>query len=775
MSEATLEKKRDYSVIGHSFPKKDARDKATGRARYAGDMKLPNMLIGKILRSPHAHARILKIDTSKAEALPGVKAVITAKDVPSTLYGISPARYDENIFAIEKVLYVGDKVAAVAAVDEETATKALGLIEVEYEVLQPVLDPLRAMDEDQPQLHPQYPRNINVEIHQNFGDVDKAFAEAYYVRTDTFSGTRTTHVPMEPHAAISKWEDGKLTIWSSTQSPHYFQYHIARVFGLKMADVRVIKAQAVGGGFGGKLEPSGAEYVSAALAMKTGRPVKIVFDRWEVFVHHRGRHPQYITLTIGVTKEGKILGLHAKFIIDGGAYTSLGIASAYYAGAMLPLIYDFENYRFDGFRVHTNLPSCGAQRGHGAPQPRYAFESQIDLVAKHLGIDPIEMRLLNARKPNTKTPNDFQINSCAFTEAILKARDISGWKEKKGKLVGKGIGIGCGGFISGNGYAIYRTRLPHSGAVIKVSEQGDAATLYTGAVDIGQGSDTVLAMMAAEAIGINYEDIKLVTADTETTPHDFGAYASRQTLMSGWAVKQAGEEIRQKVRELAAEMMEANVEDVEVDRGVVFVKGSPDKTLPFAQVANEYFIRKGPLVGTGKYAPPKLGGTFKGAAVGTSPAYSFAAQISEVEVDEETGQVMVTDVWDVHDCGKVINPMLLHAQVEGALFMGMGEAMYEAMVFDANGKPLNANLGEYRIPTALDVPHMVSELVDSYEPAGPWGVKEVGEGATIPTMGSYTNAIFDAIGIRIYDMPLTPEKVWRAIQERKRLEAEAKK
>ncbi len=774
MSEATTQNK-EYSVIGRSFPKIDARDKATGRARYTGDIKVPNMLYGKILRSPHAHARILKIDTSMAEALPGVKAVITAKDVPSTMYGISPARYDETIFAIEKVLYVGDKVAAVAAVDDETATKALSLIDVEYEVLPPVLDPLRAMDDDQPQLHPQYPRNISVEIHQNFGDVDKALAEAYYVRTDTFSGTRTSHVPMEPHAAISKWEDGKLTISCSTQSPHYFQYHIARVFGLKMGDVRVMKTF-VGGGFGGKLEPSGAEYVSAALAMKTGRPVKIVFDRWEVFVHHRGRHPQYITLSTGMTKEGKIVGCHARFIIDGGAYTSLGIASAYYAGAMIPLIYMFDDYRFDGFRVHTNLPSCGAQRGHGAPQPRFAFESQLDMIAKDLGMDPIEIRRLNARKPNTMTPNEFQVNSCAFAEALDKARNISGWDDKKGKLPSdKGIGIGCGGFISGNGYAIYRTRLPHSGAVIKVSEQGDIATLYTGAVDIGQGSDTVLAQMAAEAIGINYEDIKLVTADTETTPHDFGAYASRQTLMSGWAVKQAGEEIRKQVLELAAEMLEANVEDVDIDRRVIYVKGSPDKVLPFERVANEFFITRGPLVGRGKYAPPKLGGKFKGAPVGTSPAYSFAAQVSQVEVDEETGQVMVTDVWDVHDCGQVINPTLLHAQVEGALFMGMGEAMYEAMVFDANGKPLNANLGEYRIPTALDVPHVVSDLVDSYEPAGPFGVKEVGEGATLPTMGSYANAIYDAIGVRIYDMPLTPEKVWRAIQERKRMEAEAAK
>ncbi|MCL5961072.1 MAG: 4-hydroxybenzoyl-CoA reductase subunit alpha [Chloroflexi bacterium] len=765
----------EFDVIGKAVPKKDARVKATGRAKYTGDLKFPGMLYGKILWSPYAHARIVSIDTSKAEALPGVKAVISGKDVPDVYYGLSPARYDEQVLCKDKARFVGDKVAAVAAIDEETAAKAVGLIEVEWEVLPPVLDPLHAMDEDQALVHEKYPRNISVEIHQNFGDVDEAFKDAYLVRKDVFRGQRANHAAMEPHAAISQFENGKLTVYSSSQSPHYMQYGLARTFGMKMGDVRVLKTF-VGGGFGGKLEPGPAEFVGAALAMKTGRPVKIVFDRFNVFTHNRGRHACFMELTTGVTKEGKILGVHANFVVDGGAYTALGIATAYYTGALLPLLYEFDNFRFDCFRVHTNLPSCGAQRGHGAPQPRYALESQLDMIATDLGMDPIELRLRNARHSGTTTLNDFKVNSCGLADAIDKARQLSGWEEKRGKLpTGKGIGIGCGTFISGNGYAIYRTRLPHAAAVIKVSEQGDIATLYSGSVDIGQGSDTVLSQMAAEAMGINYEDIQLVTADTETTPHDFGAYASRQTLMSGAAVKQAGEEVKQKVLELAAEMLEARVEDLSIRRRTISVKGSPDKKIDFGQVANEYFIRKGPLVGSGAYTPPKLGGTYKGAAVGTSPAYSFAAQISEVDVDEDTGQVMVTKVYDVHDCGTVINPQLLHAQVHGALFMGMGEAMYEEVVFDKNGKPINANLGEYRIPTALDVPNVVNGLVHTDEPASPWGVKEVGEGATVPTMGCYANAIYDAIGIRVYDMPINPEKVWRAIQERKRQEAAAKK
>lgn len=759
-----------YAVIGKSVPKVDGRVKVTGQAKYTGDLKFPNMLYGKILTSPHAHARILSIDTTEAEKLPGVKAVITHRDVPSLKYGISPARWDENIFCIDKVRFVGDKVAAVAALDEETVYRALKLIRVEYEVLPAVFDPVEAIQEGAPQIHDEYPGNINTEIHQNFGDVDKAFADAYHVRTDVFVGQRTYQCPIEPHSAISIWEDGKLTVYSSTQSPHYFQYYIAREFGLKMGDVRVIKTF-VGGGFGGKLEPTGLEFAGAVLSRQTGRPVKMFYDRHEMFAHNRGRHRQIMKITTGVDKNGKILGVHADFVMDGGAYTSLGIATAYYAGAMLTLTYDFENYRFDMIRAYTNLPACGAQRGHGAPQPRYALECHLDMVARDLGLDPLKLRLHNARRPNTITPNEFKVNSCELTACIEKARELSGWDRKKGSLPkGTGIGIAVGSFVSGAGYPIYRTNLPHAAAIIKVHEDGTAATLYTGATDIGQGSDTVLCQMAAEAMGYTYENMKIVAADTETTPHDFGAYASRQTLMSGAAVKQAGEEVKAQLLDMAGLIMEVDSGDLDSREGMVFLKSNPEITRTFAEVAREFFVRKGPLVGRGSYTPPKLGGKFKGAPVGTSPAYSFAAQISEVEIDEETGEIDVKEVWDVHDCGMVINPSLLHAQVHGALFMGMGESVWEEVVFDKNGKIINGNLGEYRMPTALDMPKVTSDLVDSFEPAGPWGVKEVGEGATIPTMGCYSNAIYDAMGIRVYSLPLGYEKVWRALKEKKEKE-----
>lgn len=761
-----------FSVIGKSKPRIDGRVKVTGQAKYTGDLKLSNMLVGKILTSPHAHAKILNIDTSEAEKLPGVKAVITHKDVPDTKYGISPARWDENIFCIDKVLFVGDKVAAVAAIDEETVYKALALIKVDYEVLPAVFDPIEALQEGAPLLHEEYPGNVNTEIHQNFGDVEKAFAEAYHVRTDTFVGQRTYQCPIEPHSAISVWEGGKLTVYSSTQSPHYFQYYIARQFGLKMGDVRVIKPH-MGGGFGGKLEPTGLEFAGAALAMKTGRPVKMFYDRHEMFAHNRGRHKQFMKVTTGVDKNGKILGVHADFIMDGGAYTSLGVATAYYAGAMLPLTYEYENYKFDMIRAYTNLPACGAQRGHGHPQPRYAYECHLDMLAEELGMDPLELRLINTRKRNTVTPNDFRVNSCELEACLIKAKEISGWEEKRKNLPsGKGIGLAVGSFVSGAGYPIYRTDLPQASAMIKVNEDGTSATLYTGAVDIGQGSDTVLCQMAAEAMGFTYEQMKIVSADTETTPHDFGAYASRQTLMSGAAVKQAGEEVKQQVIEMASMMLQTDYRDLECREGIIWRKTDPSVTTTYAAVARQFFVCRGPLVGKGSYAPPKLGGKFKGAPVGTSPAYSFCAQISQVDIDEETGEIKVEHVWDVHDCGTVINPALLHGQVHGALFMGVGEAVWEEVVFDDKGKILNANLGEYRLPTALDMPNITSELVFSAEPepAGPWGVKEVGEGSTIPTMGCYSNAIYDAMGVRVYSLPLSYEKVWRALKEKREQE-----
>jgi len=760
--------KEDYSVIGRSVPKIDARLKVTGQALYAGDLKMPNMLFGKILRSPHAHARILRIDTAEAERLPGVKAVITHKDVPAKKYGVSPARRDENIFCIDKVRHVGDKVAAVAAIDEETVYRALKFIKVDYEILPAVFDPVEAMAEGAPLIHKDFPRNINVEIHQSFGNVEEAFARAFHVRKDTFLGHRTYHCPLEPHVSLAFWEGDKVTLYATTQKAHYLQVDLARQFDMPMGKVRVV-CPFIGGGFGGKAAAMGLDFAAVALSRITGRPVKMFYDRDEMFTHNRGRHRQIMELTTGVDRDGKILGVHANFIMDGGAYTGNGIATAYYAGSLLPLSYVFENFKYDMLRVYTNLPGSASQRGHGAVHPKYALESQLEMIARDLGMDSLEVRLRNRRKPDTVTVNELTVNSCKLETCIETARKRSGWDEKKGNLPrGRGIGVALGGFVSGAGYPIYRTNLPHSVALIRVNEDGSAATLYTGAVDIGQGSNTVLCQMAAEAMGFRYEDITVVSADTERSTHDFGAYSSRQTLMSGWAVKRAGEMVKERLLEAAGGMMNVKPEELDCRDAEVFVKNNPAVREPFGKIAREYFVKNGPLVGHGSYTPPKLGGDYKGGTVGTSPAYSFSAQIIEVQIDEETGEIGVEGVWDVHDSGTVINPALVHGQSHGGIYMGLGEAIWEEVKFDENGRILNPNLAEYRMPTALDVPMMDSLAVEGFEPAGPWGAKEVGEGASVPTEGAVANAILDATGVFMDSLPLTYEKIWRALKNKKR-------
>ncbi|NLI13353.1 molybdopterin cofactor-binding domain-containing protein [Pelotomaculum propionicicum] len=778
---------KDFSYVGKSLDRNDSFLKTTGRAQYTADLKFPNMLYGKLIRSTVAHARIINIDTSEAEKLPGVKAIITAKDVPSMKWGLSPARFDENIFAIDKVLYVGDKIGAVCAVDEETVYKALKLIKVEYEELPAVLTWQEAAKEGAPQIFEEYPGNVNTEIHHKFGDPDAALKEAYYVRTDRLQGQRTYHAFIENHCSIGMWDGDKATLYSSCQSVHYLQYHLARVLGMKMGDLRVLKTH-VGAGFGGKLDPTGLDFSALILSKMLGQPVKMFYDHEETFLNGHGRHAITMELTTGVDKNGKVLAHKFKAILDGGAYTGLGIASTYYAGSLLGVLYPIENYQFDAYRYVTNLPPCGAQRGHGQPQPRYAFEHHLDLIGEAIGVDPIDMRLVNARKNNTVTTAGYEVKSYHLGKANEMARDASGWKEKRGKLgLGRGIGVGNGGFVTGAGFCQYRTDLPHSVGMIKIYDDGTRAFVYSQAVDIGQGSDTVLLQMAAEAMGYPYEKCQMYAGDTDLTTLDFGAYASRQTLMAGWAVKRAGEDVKQKILEQAVEMFresgrikegwayignrELRPDDLDCKEGIVFVKQEPSLTLTFEEVARRYFVTKGVLIGRGWYHPGKLGGNHKGAAVGTSPAYSSATQIAEVKVDLETGQIECVDTWDVHDSGTIINPKLFHGQVHGAFSMGIGETIWEEVKFDDKGKLLNGNFSEYRLPTALDMPPVLSLTVeDSWEPNGPYGLKEVGEGATTPTMGCVANAIYDAIGVSMTELPITYEKVWRALKEKREKE-----
>ena len=764
------DQERDLQVVSHGVTRYDGPDKVTGRAKYTADLQLPGMVYGKILGSPIAHGLIRGIDTSRARALPGVLAVITGEDVPDTLYGVSPARYDEHVLAKDRVRYVGDEVAAVVALDEDTAEQALALIEVEYIELPAVFTPEEAVAPDAPLLHPdvlRYAGNINTTVEWDFGDIEKGFEEADIICEERFVGNRTYQAPIEPHAAIARWEHHgpRLTLWSSTQVPHYLQHMIARVFDIPMGDIRVIRP-AVGGGFGVKAETTPLELCATIFARMTGRPVMMRYTREEMFVHFRGRHKQYLDLKIGAKKDGTITAVDSNVVLDGGAYTSFGVITAYYAGSMLPTLYKFDNYRFSGLRVFTNLPASGAMRGHGVPQPRFAFESLLDMIAEELSIDPIEIRLRNAMEPNTRTCNALDISSCEFTATLEKARDQSGWVEKKGKLPpGKGIGVGCGGFVSGAGYPIYHSNFPHSNAVIRVHEDGRAVSLHIAAAEIGQGSDTVLPMIAAEELGIPYDRVWMAECDSTLSPIDLGSYSSRVTLMAGNAVQMAAAEVKARLLEVAGRHLDCDAGILRIIDGRITPDPDSDIGLDWDEAARIAFSESGPLVSTGHYRPPEgLGGDFKGGAVGTSPAYSFSTAICEVTVDLETGYVTVDRFTDFSDAGTVINPVTFHGQVEGGITMGIGETLYEDTVFDEKGVLINPDLHAYLIPTIGDIPHIHSEAVESYEPRGPFGAKEIGEGCLLPIFGAIANAIHDACGVRMTELPITPEKILKGIR-----------
>ena len=777
---------KKFVTVGKSRPRVDAAAKVTGQAKFAADYHFENMLYGKILHSPIPHGRIKKIDTTKAKTLPGVKLVLTGEDVPDMTYGVSPARYDEHVLAKERVRYVGDEVAAVIAVDEETAEKALDLIKVEYEELPSVFNPMEAVKEGAPQLHEKYKNNINTKVDHHFGDIEKGFADADHIREEEFVGNHVYQNPIEPHASIAYWEnDGLiLVLYSSTQVPHYVHYMVARVFDIPLGEIRIIRPL-VGGGFGGKAETTPLDLITVLASKKTGRPVKMTYTRKEMFLHGRGRHKQYMKFKIGVKKDGRITAVKSQIYLDGGAYSSFGIITAYYAGSMVPTLYHIPNYRYEGFRIMTNKPACGAMRGHGTPQPRFAFESLLSMIADDLGIDPIQIRLRNAMDPNTRTCNDLDIQSCEFKATLKEVEKKSGWKRKYGKLPpGKGIGIGCGGFVSGAGYAIYRGQVqrssekkretfvkksvfPHANAIVKISEDGTAAVLLIQAAEIGQGSSTVLSQMCAEALGISLRGVRIRTEDSDISPLDLGAYSSRTTLMGGNAVVMASKDVLNKLFTSVSKMWNCIPQDLEARDNRIFHKRDKTKIMEWAEAARKYFNDQGPLVGTGWYKPPEgLGGDYKGAAVGTSPAYSYGSSVCECSVDLETGKVRIEKFTDYHDCGIPINPQAVHGQVEGAIVMGTGETIMEEVVYDEKGNILNPNLHDYLLMTAKDVPEIFSGIVESYEPEGPYGAKEVGEGATLPVLAAVAHAIENATGIWMKELPITPEKILKALKKK---------
>lgn len=807
----------DFSIVGKPTAMIDAAEKTTGGGKYTDDLSVPGMLVGKILHSPYPHARIKRIDTSRAEQLEGVVTVAIGKDAPNP-FGILPVGHDEHALALDKVRYVGDNVACVVAISEAIAEKALELIEVDYELLPSYFDPEESMKAENDLIHDRKPHNLEKDYHHVFGDPDKGFSEADQVCEARFIANEVTHAAMEPHSSLSSFELdphtgklGRLTVWSSTQVPYYLQHKLSLVLEMPMSQIRVIKPL-VGGGFGGKSEVIPLEIIAAIAARKAKAPVKITYTREEVFWAHRGRPRTIIDLKTGVKNDGRITAVRARVVQDGGAYCSYGVVTILYSGALLGALYDIPHIQYDGYRVLTNKPACGAMRGHGTVNVRFAFESQLDELAGKIGMDPAEIRQRNLLKPPCITVNGLRVQSYGLPECIEKTVERSGWKRRKGNLSkGRGLGIACSHYVSGAANSIIRSDMPHSTVNIKIDRDG-GVVVYTGASEIGQGSDTMTAQVAAEILGCSLARVRVIAADTDLTPIDIGSYSSRVTFMAGNATLRAAEDVKKRIAAAAAKKMNCAPEELVFREDVVFKKGSPapaakkdaDEEAEVTQAGASVSGRvegqilrgslqqkrkeegpkdwmtfeeavvaaidfHGALTGTGSYAPPPeaRGGKHKGGGVGPSPAYSYSAQVAEVSVDEDTGEVTVHKVWAAHDCGRALNPVSVEGQIIGSVWMGMGQALTEEMVWK-DGMLMNAGMLEYRSPSSVESPEIEPIIVESIDPEGPFGAKECSEGSLAATIPAISNAIFDAVGVRLHESPFTPERVLAALRAKRK-------
>ncbi len=755
-----------FEVIGKRMRKVDGAGKATGEALYTDDLALPGMLHGKTLRSPHPHARIKRIDTSKAEALPGVLGVVTGAEMP-VKFGVIPWTQDETALAVDKVRFIGDPVAAVAAVDEETAERALDLIEVDYELLPALFDPAEALARKDVLIHDGNKHgNITKEVKLEFGDPDGALAKSDFVVEDDYFFHGTAHAPIETHVALARFgSDGVLTLWSATQIPHYVHRELAKVLDLPAPQIRVIQP-CLGGAFGGKSDPFSLEFCAAKLAMKTRRPVKFLYTREEEFYAHRGRHPMAMRFKTGLSKDGRITAVDSKILIDGGAYSSFGLVTTYYSGQLLTGPHQIPNYRFHSTRVFTNKPPCGPKRGHGSVQPRFALEVQLDRLAEKAGLDPIEVRRRNFQGAYTTTVNGQRVTSNGFDQCLDLVEKESGWKQRRGKL-GRGRGLGVAGsmYISGTNYCIYPNDMPQAGIQIKVDRSG-LVTVFSGASDIGQGSNSVAAYIVAEELGMRVEDVRVVAADSDLCPVDLGAYSSRITFMVGNAAIHAARKLRKQVQAAVAQEWGIEPGRVVLAGGFAFDKDDRGKAIPSAKAFQIAEAALETLGSTGSYNTPNLGGDYRGGTIGASPAYSFTACVAEVEVDEETGIVAVPHVWTAHDCGRALAPVLVEGQIEGSAYMGFGEVFLEHHDVNRYGLHARPNLLDYTIPTSVDCPEFHAGIVESLDPEGPYGAKEAGEGPLHPTIPAIANAIHDACGIWLTKLPFTPARVLAALQAR---------
>lgn len=763
---------QDFSVIGKRVPRKDAVEKSTGAACYATDIKVPGMLIGKVLRSRFAHARIKKIDSSKAAKLPGVAAVITNQDVPQKKYNgalsdvkslpVLAARVVKDQYVLtDKARYVGDAVAAVAAVNQEIAEKALNLIEVEYEVLPAVFDPLEAIKPGAPQIHDFAPRNIGQHIDYAFaqGDVEKGFREADYIVEMTTSTSKQKHCQLEVDCSIAAFDgSGRLTLWSQIQAPHPAKQSIANLFDLPAGMIRII-SPAIGGGFGGHSNFNN-ELICIALAQKSGKPVKIEYTREEDFVVHQSRQPFIQTNKLGITKDGRITAIQLKIIANGGAYFE---ASAGNLGMNINCslsLYRCPNIEAKGDVVYTNLPISGGMRGYGNPEAMFIFEQLIDEACEKISMDPMEFRLKNHRRAGDPSwiPN-HPIASCALNECIQKGAEKIGWKQKrpgnKEGAIHKGIGMS----IMVHPSEVVPAYSGHSSALIKLNEDG-SAILTVSASEIGQGILSTLSQIAAEELGLRIEDIHIVNGDTDTTLFDIGTYCSRETYSNGNAVLGAARDAKEQILQRAAKKLQISPEDMGIREGKIYVRNSPEKGITVAEIAKDAIYNfnsdSSHIIGKSSFDPGN-----------TTVSPSFQACFVELDVDTGTGEVKLRKIVAAHDIGKAINPMGVEAQLEGGLVQGIGFTLLEDYVINKKtGVVETTNFTSYKIPSATDVPEIEIILVEDPDPTGPFGAKGCGEAGQVTIGPAIANAIYNAIGVRITDMPLTPEKIFKAIKQK---------
>ena len=761
---------RTGTTVGKEIPLVDSNAKVTGQAWYGDDVRLPNEIIGKILRSPHHYARIKSIDTSKVEALPGVLAVATGEDSPHR-FGVLPVTKDEHAMAVEKVRHVGDLVACVAAIDEATAMQALNLFEIEWEILDPVFDPKKGLEDAEEPIHwrGKYhlsKTNVQKRVFQEFGDrslVEKPLAESH----GKWSMAGVHHGFTEPHAVVAHWgPNGRLQLYTPQQVPHYTHRALSTVLDVPMHQINVIRTF-VGGGFGGKSDPFPHEMCAAILARKSGRPVRITFDREEVYLINRGRHPSHIEVKMTADDEARISGFDIDALIDGGGFASFGHVTSYYNGVLATAPYELGSFHYTGARVWTNKPASGAMRGHGAVNTRCAVEVGLDEMAESMQVDPIDLRLANLLPPHSRTISGFRITSNGMREALEKVREGSNWDEKFRQLpLGKGIGIGCGFFISGSGLPIHwdPNRFPHATVHMQVDMDG-GVTVHTGAADIGQGSTTAVAQVVSEVLALPIEMIHVRSHESDTSPVDLGSYSSRVTFMNANAAIRAALEIREQLLNAAWEILGYHPDNLVLNDRRIYYKHDPAIGVSYLKALHKAQEDKGSLIASGAYRSPPMGGVHKGAAAGLAPAYSFSAYVAEVDVDVETGIIRCTDVWAAHDCGKALNPMAVKGQIIGSCHMGLGQVLSEKMVYGRTGHLQNANLLEYKIPSVHEMPNVEPIIIESCDPEGPFGAKEAGEGPLLPILPAVVNAVYDAVGIRLRNLPLTPDVVFKGIEK----------